>query len=130
MKCNKPFIHAAILAVTFACLFLMAACSDDLGRNGSFDNNIECDGMSIINNVVEYELDCSNRKIFILTRKENSDVLARFFVESCTKVGDYTSAQLENTQKKLIVDDEFLIVGKDVYCNGVDDCSKACQILK
>ena len=57
-------------------------------------------------------------------------MLARFFVESCTKVGDYTSAQLENTQSKLIVDDEFLIVGKDVYCNGVDDCSKACQILK
>jgi hypothetical protein len=130
MKCNKPFIHAAILAVTFAGLFLMVACSDDLGRNGSFDNTIECDGMSIINNVVEYELDCSNRKIFILTRKENSDVLARFFVESCTKVGDYTSAQLENTQKKLIVDDEFLIVGKEVFCNGVDDCSKACQILK
>ena len=130
MKKNKQFNHLIFGTIAIATLFSMIACSDDLSRDGSYDNSIECDGMSISENAVKYELDCSNRKIFILAQKENSDVLSKFFVESCEKMDDYTSAQLENTQKKLIVDDEFLIVGKDVYCNGVDDCAKACQLLK
>lgn len=130
MKNKTQFVYVSFLAVAFAGLFSITACSDDLSRDGSFDNSIECDGMSISENSVKYELDCSNRKIFILTQKENTEVLSKFFVESCEKMDDYTSAELENTQKKLIVDDEFLIVGKDVYCNGVDDCSKACQLLK
>ena len=130
MKNKTQFVYVSFLAVAFAGLFSITACSDDLSRDGSFDNSIECDGMSISENSVKYELDCSNRKIFILTQKENTEVLSKFFVESCEKMDDYTSAELENTQKKLIVDDEFLIGGKDVYCNGVDDCSKACQLLK
>ena len=130
MKNKTQFVYVSFLAVAIAGLFSITACSDDLSRDGSFDNSIECDGMSISENSVKYELDCSNRKIFILTQKENTEVLSKFFVESCEKMDDYTSAELENTQKKLIVDDEFLIVGKDVYCNGVDDCSKACQLLK
>lgn len=128
MKKNKQFTHLIFETISIAALFSMIACSDDLSRDGSYDNSIECDGMSISENAVKYELDCSNRKIFILTQKENSDVLSKFFVESCEKMDDYVSAELEGTSTRLLIGDEFLIIGGDVYCNGVEECSKACEL--
>lgn len=123
-------------------LFIFGCSSESDGvkvvknENGSLDNRVVCDNSTgnhtISNSPVKFELDCSERKLFrVYTPEANKDI-AKYFVAECNEYENYKSAQLytssENDRTNLLVAHKsFIVVNDNVFCNGIDECFKACN---
>lgn len=124
-----------VICLLSASLFL--GCSSDSNEKkivkketGKLNNKISCSENIIEYRPIEFELDCTERKLFRVFDPQSNDDLVKFFVSDCNAADSYKSAMLyegENKAKLLISHKEFVIAEENIFCDGIDECAKACK---